>query len=128
MAKSLESVLNNLPDQPQQSIAANASTAMVEAERQTAALYKQLTTEAQVPVSLAPLYRPYFGDIMTVGLNGLNIYLPVDGRTYQVPASYAPIVQERRRRVDDMIARRQRMADVQSNFERYAGEIKLVPR
>lgn len=128
----LESVLSNLPEQPNapvaEKLAAKASTAMMEAEQQTRALHQQLTTEETVPVTMAPLYRPYFGDIMTVGLNGLNIYLPVDGRTYRVPKSYAPIIQGRRRKVDDFITRRQRMSNVQSNFERYAGELNLIPR
>lgn len=129
MAKAnLDSVLSELPDQPVQVRAATASTKLVEAEQQTRALHKQLTSEDLVPVSMAPLYRPYFGEVMTVGLNGLNIYLPIDGRTYKIPKSYAPIVQERRRRVDDFITRRQRMSNVQSNFETYAGELKLIPR
>lgn len=81
-----------------------------------------------VGVALAPMYRPYFGDIMTVSLSGLSIYFPVDGRTYQIPKPYAAMIHERRRRVDDMLTRTGRMANIQGNRESYAGEITLIPK
>lgn len=89
---------------------------------------KELKEQDQVTLSMAPMYRPYFGDVMTVSLNGLSIYFPLDGRGYKIPKAYAQIIQERRRRVDEHIMRTQRLANVTQNFERSAGELELIPR
>lgn len=87
-----------------------------------------LKKEDKVSVSMAPMYRPYFGDVMTVSINGLSVYLPLDGRSYKMPKSYAMVIQGRRRMVDDHITRTARLADIQSNVERSAGELELIPR
>jgi hypothetical protein len=79
-------------------------------------------------VSMAPMYAPWFGNIMAVGLNGLTIYLPLDGRTYKVPIQYAQIIQGRRRAVDDFVMRTKQMSNVQSNREDYAGQLVLLPK
>lgn len=87
-----------------------------------------LKKEDKVSVSMAPMYRPYFGDVMTVSINGLSVYLPLDGRSYKMPKAYAMVIQGRRRMVDDHITRTARLADIQSNVERSAGELELIPR
>ena len=87
-----------------------------------------LKKEDKVSVSMAPMYRPYFGDVMTVSINGLSVYLPLDGRSYKMPKSYAMVIQDRKRMVDDHITRTARLADIQSNVERSAGELELIPR
>ena len=109
-------------------IAREASVKMAENDRKTAELYQQFKQEELKSVMLAPMYQAYFGETMTVTINTLSIYVPVNGRSYKIPKSYAAIVHERRRRVDDHLMRAQRMADVASNFEKEAGELILVPR
>ena len=106
-------------------LAAAASNAMAKVESDTQQLHARLRAEPKVSISLAPMYRPYFGNVMAVGLGCIPIYVPVDGRQYSVPKSYACIIQDRRRRVDDYIMRKNRMGNVTDNFERYAGELKL---
>ena len=105
-----------------------SNRAVAEAQKMVLENAQQLKAEKKRPVTLAPMYQAYFGETMTVTLNGLSIYVPVNGRTYQVPKSYAQIIQERRRRVDEHILRAQRLSNVQSNFERTAGELVLIPR
>lgn len=109
-----------------QSISLAAADAMKNAEKDTFKLHQTLIAEERVKVQLAPMYRPYFGKIMAVGLGGIYIYFPVDGRSYPVPKSFAAIIHARRRAVDAHIMRKNRLADVQNNFESYAGELKLV--
>lgn len=111
-----------------QAAIAKSNKSVAQAQQLTQENAKALRAERQVPVTMAPMYQPYFGDVMTVTLNGLSIYVPVNGRTYNIPKSYAMIVQERRRRVDAHVMRTQRLSDVQSNFERTAGELTLIPR
>jgi hypothetical protein len=86
---------------------------------------EDLRNQEKKPVSLAPQYRPYFGNTMVIGLSGINVYVPCDGRTYHIPKDFAAVLHERRRRVDDFLMRKQRMANVQANFETYPGELQL---
>lgn len=128
----LEQVLEGLSeDQPKtqrMEQAAQASVEMAEAERQTRELHHYLKNEEKVSVMLAPMYQPYFGEVMPVYLNGLPIFVPVDGRSYSVPKSYACIIHGRRRGVDDMLMKTRRMSNVQQNAETFMGELQLIPR
>ena len=62
--------------------------------------------EEQVEVSGSPFYQPYFGGSMPIMLNGVMVYVPLDGRPYKIPTSFADIFNERIKRVD---AQNQRM-------------------
>lgn len=88
-------------------------------------LHKYYLAEPKVRVTISPFYRPHFGNTMLVGLNGLNIYVPCDGKGYEIPKSFADIVHERIMRVDDQVTRQNRMADIANNHERSIGELKL---
>lgn len=66
-------------------------------------LKEQYAKEKQVPVNGSPFYRPYFGNNMAIWLNGFSVYVPLDGKTYKIPESFANIFQERIKRVDATI-------------------------
>lgn len=89
---------------------------------------KELLTSPRVEVSISPMYKPYFGEKMACGLNGLFIYVPLDGMRYSIAEPYAAMVAERIRKVDDQIARSKRMADIPRNFEKNPGSLELIPR
>ncbi len=85
----------------------------------------KLRKQKKVAVQISPMYRPYFGRVMTVGLCGANIYVPVNNSKHKIPKDMAAIVNERIARVDAFITRTNRMSNVQANHESYAGEINL---
>ena len=114
--------------QTAQQIVAESNRKLAVAQAETKKNYVELVSQDKVEISMAPMYRPYFGDVMTVSLNGLSIYFPLDGRAYKVPVAYAMIIQQRRRAVDDYITRTNKMADVQSNLEQTPGDLELIPR
>lgn len=87
-----------------------------------------LEKQKRVSVALSPMYAPYFGEVMTVSLNGFSIYLPVDGRNYEVPEEFARIVHKRRRLVDAQQNVQAKLGDVTNNKDSYAGELVLIPR
>lgn len=107
-----------------------ADVELREAEQKTLASLKKVRDQEKIKLSLAPQYRAYFGDVMTVGISGLNIYFPVDGRAYEVPKDFAKLIQERRRKVDDFLMRTNRLANVQANRDdtSAAGSLELIPR
>lgn len=84
--------------------------------------YKQ---EPLVEVAISPLYANEFSRNMPVVLNGVRINIPVDGRPYKIPQSFAMEVQHRIALANEKFKRLNRMADVRNNIERSPGELKL---
>lgn len=74
-------------------------------------------TEKRVEVRISPLYKPYFGNVMAIQLNGIPIYIPCDNSAYEIPESYAMEWASRMRKVDDQINREKRLGDVKKNYD-----------
>jgi hypothetical protein len=126
----LDQVLDVIPDAPAGPVdvataARKADAAIANAATELQITHEKLIKEPRVKVSLGPQYRPYFGNVMAVYLQGIPIFLPLDGKAYSVPKSYAMIIHEKRRAVDRFIMRKARMSSVQENYETFAGELKL---
>ena len=98
---------------------------VMEAERGRRSLGKKFREEERVSVSIPPLYKPYFGKVMTVSINGISCAIPVDGKTYQVPKSFAEEAQIRMFRQNEMLEKQKALSDVQNNFETSPGELAL---
>lgn len=88
-------------------------------------LMQTFKNEKQVPVKISPMYQPYFGKTMPVSLNGLTIYVKVNGSVQYVPRSFADIIEERIMNIDRMLTKQHRMANIQENFESSPGELKI---
>lgn len=91
------------------------------AKSKMAVMYK---AEEKVKVQISPFYRPYFGNNMPIILNGIAVYVPCDGKMYEVPKSFADIVGERIGRIDRLIQKQGVMGDIIE--EAYAGECELL--
>lgn len=91
------------------------------AKARMAIMYKE---EEKVKVQISPFYRPYFGNNMPIILNGIAVYVPCDGRMYEIPKSFADIVGERIGRIDRLIAKQGVMGGIIE--ESYAGENELL--
>lgn len=91
-------------------------------------LAERYKKEKKVEVTISPMYRPHFGNNMPVQINGIAIYVPIDGQTYKVPESFAAIIKERISLIDEQERAREAMANVQANFEQYAGEKGLLTK
>lgn len=89
-------------------------------------LAEKLRTEKKVEVIGAPMYRAWFGNMMHISINGVPIFVPLDGKRYSIPESYAEIFNTRIRSVNDDIAMEKVRSNVQSNAESYPGELDLV--
>ena len=98
---------------------------VAKAEAGRRALGEKFRKEEKVPVSISPLYKPYFGKVRTVSINGISCAIPVDGKTYKVPKSFADEVNIRKFRQDELMEKAKNMSDVQNNFESSPGELAL---
>lgn len=99
--------------------------ALEETRKSVAITYKN---EKKVAVQGSPMYRPYFGNNMPIIINGVAIYVPLDGQLYEIPESFAAVFLDRISRVDEQIRVRKQMASVSENSESYAGEKSLIRR
>ena len=91
-------------------------------------LVEYYRNEPKVPVQGSPMYRPYFGNNMPIILNGIAVYVPLDGQQYEVPESFAAIFFDRITRIDEQINMRKQMAAISDNVEAYAGERNLIQK
>ena len=99
------------------------SVGQAEIKRRTLAAYYQ--KEDKIPVSISPLYKPYFGKVMTVTINGISCAVPVDGKTYKIPKTFAQEVEARKLKQDELLEKQKGMGNVQNNFESSPGELTL---
>jgi hypothetical protein len=81
--------------------------------------------EEKVAVHISPMYRPHFGNVLILTINGITIGVPVDGNAYKVPKTFAEHVSARVAKIDAIIKKTNKMADVKSNFESSPGELEL---
>lgn len=95
-------------------------------ERRKQELFREYSNEPTVPRNMSPMYQPYFGASMTCSINGITIFFPLDGKTHYVPKSFATLIDERRMKVDALLNKQAKMADVSANAESSPGELKLL--
>ena len=100
-------------------------TALRNKNRRLVDYYKN---EKKIPVQGSPMYRPYFGNNMPIILNGIAIFVPLDGQQYEIPESFAAIFFDRISRIDEQINMRKKMAAISDNVEAYAGERNLIQK
>jgi hypothetical protein len=83
------------------------------------------SAEPKRTVMIAPMYKAFFGNNMHVSINGISISVPCDGRPYEIPETFASVVQERLRLENDKQAKQKRFSDISRNSESSPGELAL---
>lgn len=86
---------------------------------------QQYRNQKKVDITISPLYRPYFGAVMEIIINGVYCAVPVDGRTYKLAKTFADEAARRIKAVDKQNKRAEKLADVQNNHETFIGELQL---
>ena len=81
-------------------------------------LIRYYKSEKQVVTYISPMYRPHFGNVMTVTINGISIRFPVDGSKQEIPATFADEIERRRRNIDNIENKQRRMAAVKENEDK----------
>ena len=109
----------------QEKITENANAALSQHNVKLRDLKAYYTREKSIPVYLSPMYRPYLGRVADIPVNGVTIFLPIDGQVYEIPETFADLVNQKRMAIDAMLTKQQRMSDVQVNHEHSPGELKL---
>jgi hypothetical protein len=102
-----------------------ADMELARAKNQRKILHKRYKDEPKVPMYLSPMYRPHFGKVMTVSINGISIFFKVDGSTQMVPKTFADEITSRRMQIDAILTKQSKMSNVPNNLESAPGELKL---
>lgn len=104
---------------------ANATLEVEVKKRQSAKkkLVEVFNKQPKVEVSGSPFYKPYFGDVMVIQINGITTAVPLDGRAYKVPEAFANEFKTRIARVD---AQNERLGVLGANLEEdYIGAVDI---
>lgn len=110
------------------SLNSNLNSEVQHLENKKRTLREQYLAQKKVVVQGSPMYAPYFGQNMPISLNGIAVYVPLNGQQYEIPESFAAIFQERISRIDEQIRIRKAMSEVQSNIEPYAGAKDFITK
>lgn len=102
------------------------SIAIAKANKDLDNLANRYRNEEKVPMAVSPLYRPYFGNVMKVSINGISIYMPIDNTTHNIPKTFADEIHSRIKAVDAIMKKQDKMADISRNLETAPGELPLV--
>ena len=98
--------------------------AVKKAQNRKRELVKKYKEGPQEEVSGSPFYRPYFGNVMSIMINGIFISVPLDGRPHKVPKVFADEFNTRIKRID---AQNDRMGTLGTNLEeQYIGEVDIT--
>lgn len=95
-----------------------ANRALMQASARKKELIRHYKAEDKIITYVSPMYRPYFGNIMTVTINGISIRFPVDGSKQEIPATFADEIERRRRNIDNILKKQKRMAAVTENEDK----------
>lgn len=96
------------------------------AVKEQANLALRYRNEDKVTVAVSPLYRPYFGNVMKVSINGISIYMPIDNTPHKIPKTFADEIYSRINAVDNIMKKQDRMANISANVETTPGELTLL--
>lgn len=102
------------------------SVQIAKAVRNQENLANKYRSEEKVAVQVSPLYRPYFGNVMKVCINGISIYMPIDNTVHQVPKTFADEIYSRVMAIDSIMKKQDKMANITGNLESTPGELPLV--
>ena len=95
-------------------------------EKKRFSLVKKYKAEKKYKVKGAPAYQAHFGSVMSIIINGVLVTVPLDGRSYEIPESFAQVFNSRIRQIDNMALQQSALADVTNNVESMPGEKDLI--
>ena len=105
---------------------ANNNRSVDALERKRLSLVEKYKAEKKYKVKGAPAYQAHFGSVMSIIINGVLIAVPLDGRSYEIPESFAQVFNTRIRQIDNMSLQQSVLSDVASNVENMPGEKDLI--
>lgn len=105
-----------------------AATDLNELQYRQNKFLERVRSEKRVPVSVAPQYAAEFSNNMRVTINGISIFIPINGKIYMVPETFASEIHRRVAKVNAKLNRFKKKNGMTNDViieEKSIGEIKL---
>ena len=99
------------------------SRSVLKKEQARRNLQKAYLSEEMIPVIISPFYAKYLGKTAMLSLQGIPCYVPADGGSHRIPASFAALLHQTIRAIDDRERRIQSMSNVSENLEKSPGAL-----
>ena len=81
--------------------------------------------QEEATIRIPPLYKPYFGRVLPIMIQGIEVAIPVDGNAYKVPKVFADRALVLMTNQDELIQKGERASDVKNNYEQSPGDLVL---
>lgn len=81
--------------------------------------------EKKVSVTISPFYAPRLGRVATITVNAISVYVPCDGKAYDIPETFAASLRRKLANIDTLEARGKALSDVANNVESFAGQLRI---
>lgn len=98
---------------------------IADVDKKQKSLLQIYKSEPLVPVRVAPSYAKYFGSVMRVSINGIVVSVKCDGKTVQVPETYATEINRRMANMDAYDLKTSKMANVRENLDVTPGSLNF---
>lgn len=98
---------------------------VADADMRQKSLLQVYRNEPLVPVRIAPSYAKYFGSVMRVSINGIVVSVKCDGKTVQVPETFATEISRRMANMDAYDLKTSKMANVRENLDVTPGSLNF---
>lgn len=92
------------------------------AQKQLINVYRN---EKKIPVRIAPGYAKYFGRVMRISINGISVAIQCNGKSIELPESFAAEAFRRMNEMDRYDMRQSKMANIASNRETNPGQLNF---
>ena len=92
---------------------------------ETKKMYDTYKSENKKEITIAPMYAAYFGNVMTVMINGISIRVPCNGKRISVPETFAAEIERRLNAINTQLSREKACAD-NAFLEQSPGALELI--
>lgn len=88
-------------------------------------LYMRYKNEPKKPVTLQPAYAARLGSRARIAVNGIAVYIPCNGETYNINETHANEAMAKVRKINKLELKQQQLSKISRNFESTPGELKF---
>lgn len=92
---------------------------------ETQQMFKRYKSEDKKEITIAPMYAAYFGNIMTVMINGISVRVPCNGQRITVPETFAAEIERRLNAINTQLNREKVSANA-AFFEQSPGALEII--
>lgn len=123
--KDIDEALLGVPTTSNKTKAKTEANITADYASETKRMYETYKAEKKREITIAPMYAAYFGNIMTVMINGISVRVPCNGKHVSIPETFADEVERRMAVINEQINREKACADT-AIFEQSPGALEII--